>query len=201
MSLKSQTRERMQPKMGKIDINYQKAPRCILQISDKAGRLAHPKHICPRPSATQTLTVLFLSSLFFTSLLGARLTLESLAFRAQLLKAGLDGCELGSGFLQPATRPSAFSRCARHLSARTCVSSKHREASASSASFSMHHPPPPVPIPLPHPTTSFTDASHPAASSCVSHTTHRVWGTHMPSEHPLSPTGRGLSSTWSSASG
>jgi splicing factor 3B subunit 2 len=42
MSLKAKTRERVQPKMGKIDIDYQKAPRCILQISDKAGRLAHP---------------------------------------------------------------------------------------------------------------------------------------------------------------
>jgi hypothetical protein len=57
------------------------------------------------PSMNQTFTVFFLSSLFlFTSLLGTRPTLESLAFGAQLLKAGLDGCELGSGSLQPATR-------------------------------------------------------------------------------------------------
>jgi hypothetical protein len=126
----------------------------------------------------------FLSSLFFTSLLGARLTLESLVFRAQLLEVGLDGCELSSGLLQPTTRPSAFSCHARHLSARTRVSSKRREASASSASFWMHHPLPPVPIPLPHPVPCRSLMLPTHASSCVSRTTHRMWGTHTPSEHP-----------------
>jgi hypothetical protein len=57
------------------------------------------------PSTARTFPVLFLPFLLlFTLLLGAGTTLELFAFRAQLLEAGLDGRELGSGTLQPATR-------------------------------------------------------------------------------------------------
>jgi hypothetical protein len=47
-------------------------------------------------------------------------------------------------------------------------------------SYALHYPP----ATGAHPTstssaTSFTDASHPATSSCVARTTHRVWGTYV----------------------